>query len=205
MVIFKPAYFLVDCSGCFLIPSWNSTLQMSQRSLIWKETLQTAPWMLCSPVEMHLACYGGSYIPALSVVILVLFLSCQDCWLAFGSYPVFPAFFFYALNWLNWLSWQNKPLTYGLVGVEMNPSLLLQQQCTRFAVLIATFALSAVCIRLHLVLFWVTWECCSCQWEPGKATSCHHLTRNLWAFLGLRGWWFWWKDWIWLVKCTVWF
>lgn len=172
---------------------------------MWKETIQTAPWMLCCPVEMYLAYYGGSYIPALSscflsplpvvlprLLISAWFISCISC------------IFLLCFKLIKPIVLTKKPFISGLVGVGMNPS-WLQQQCTRFAVFTATFALLVVCIRLHLVLAWATWECCSCQWELGKASCCHHFTRNLRAFGGLMCWWFWLKDWIWLVKCSIWF
>lgn len=169
---------------------------MSQRSLTWKETFQISLW-LCQfwpPVDVHLAYYGGSYIPALSTsclcpLLVVLLRLLVRFWSALCICCIFLLYFklialtnvsgkcliFYV--WSNGLKWQNPNL---------------QEQHIRFTKCIV-FALSAVCSRLHFMLSWVVWEHCLQLWYGVVLTarSCHHLRRNLWAFLILMDWWFW--------------
>ena len=178
---------------------------MSQRSLIGKETLHISRW-ICqfrSPVEVHLPCYGGSCIPALSasclsplsVVLLRLlirfwFVACICC--SFLSY--------FKLIVLTNMSGKGL-ISYGVVEVEMTesqPAAATQNVCS-----VCCEACTVNCLHqaaLYALLDHLRTLSAAVYGVVMKARSCHHLRRNLWASLVLMGWMFWWKDWLWLVK-----
>lgn len=141
---------------------------------------------------MCLACYGGSYIPALSascisplsVVLLRLLIS---FWVVSCVCCVFLLYFeLFVLT-----NMSGKGLIYGVVGVEMTESQLaaaMHKVCT-----VHCNVCTVSC--LHRAAPYALWGplrtlSAAAYGELMKARSCHHLRRNLWAFLVLMGWWF---------------